>query len=266
MAAMVGTRELPRIRVRGMNLRHARILTNTRPPSESLQCRLPMLGHAPYQPQQPPQPSSAAAAPPTTNAPPPQTINPADPNGVQQQHPPPGQPQPPGTFQTLRLRDEPPAVTPPAPSRGRKRKSPPNANADAQNAQTAPPPPVPIHPHPGPPPPGMHPTHLPPPHALMHPMGGPPPGYPYPPPPTGDYTPGGMPPPPHHLGPPGPPPLDGQQDQQDGSQSTGGRTLSQSKRAEQNRKAQRAFRERRDQYARVFVPVVRSVLICPADT
>ncbi|EPT04501.1 hypothetical protein FOMPIDRAFT_14367, partial [Fomitopsis schrenkii] len=93
---------------------------------------------------------------------------------------------------------------------------------------------------------------LPPPHALMHPMGGPPPGYPYPPPPTGDYTPGGMPPPPHHLGPPGPPPLDGQQDQQDGSQSTGGRTLSQSKRAEQNRKAQRAFRERRDQHVKAL--------------
>jgi len=82
---------------------------------------------------------------------------------------------------------------------------------------------------------------LPPPHALMPPGMGhppPPPMYQYAPP---DYS---QPPPPH------PHPeqvLNGDDPDLDDSPKNGGRQLSQSKRAEQNRKAQRAFRERRDQ-------------------
>jgi hypothetical protein len=112
---------------------------------------------------------------------------------------------------SMRLRDDPPPITPASRS-SRKRKSPSN-NADPPSATI---------------------QHvLPPPHALMHPI----PGYSYPP---ADYTPGGLPP-----GQPQPPPPSGplQPPHSPGS----GRTLSQSKRAEQNRKAQRAFRERRDQ-------------------
>ncbi|PBK73831.1 hypothetical protein ARMSODRAFT_651319 [Armillaria solidipes] len=56
-----------------------------------------------------------------------------------------------------------------------------------------------------------------------------------------DYSPGGMPPPP-----PNP------QADQSGSASSGQRALSSSKRAEQNRKAQRAFRERRDQHVKAL--------------
>ena len=110
----------------------------------------------------------------------------------------------------MRLRDDPPPIT----RTSRKRKSP---ATDVQQPQTI--------------------QHvLPPPHALMHPLSGPlPPGYPYGPP--ADYTPGGMPPNPPHQNSQSPPP---------GSAS--GRALSSSKRAEQNRKAQRAFRERRDQF------------------
>lgn len=70
---------------------------------------------------------------------------------------------------------------------------------------------------------------------IVHPMPGGPPlphGYHY-----ADFTPGGMPPPNSQPSP----------DQQDGQNSIAGRALSNSKRAEQNRKAQRAFRERRDQ-------------------
>ncbi|KAI0745986.1 hypothetical protein C8Q76DRAFT_596162, partial [Earliella scabrosa] len=90
--------------------------------------------------------------------------------------------------------------------------------------------------------------HPPPPHLAGHPM-----PYPYPPPP-GDFTPGGM-PPPHPGAPPpghpgGPPPPPPQPDQARSNSS--GRTLSQSKRAEQNRKAQRAFRERRDQHVKTL--------------
>jgi hypothetical protein len=122
--------------------------------------------------------------------------------------------------QSMRLRDDPPAITQPArPSK--KRKTPPTANDQSQ----------------------LH--GLPPPHALMHPMPGPlPPGYSYAP---SDYTPGGMP--------------QGvlQQPQQgqlpDPSQGATSRTLSNSKRAEQNRKAQRAFRERRDQSVCILCPV-----------
>ncbi|EIW63423.1 uncharacterized protein TRAVEDRAFT_114200 [Trametes versicolor FP-101664 SS1] len=89
--------------------------------------------------------------------------------------------------------------------------------------------------------------HPPPPHLAAHHM-----AYPYPPPP-GDFSPGGMPPP--HPGPPPPghlgAPPQPQTDEQLASGS-GSRTLSQSKRAEQNRKAQRAFRERRDQHVKTL--------------
>jgi hypothetical protein len=135
----------------------------------------------------------------------------------------------------MRLRDDPQPATPsssqpPPPQQpptttrqSRKRKTPPSA------------PPPPQHP----PPPGIHLGQmLPPPHALMPPGMGHPPMYQYAPP---DYA---QPPPPH---PHGDPSLDGQDMDPNGSPKSGGRQLSQSKRAEQNRKAQRAFRERRDQ-------------------
>lgn len=66
-------------------------------------------------------------------------------------------------------------------------------------------------------------------------------------------------PPPHQLAPP--PPTEEQRSQTLASNGTTGntssssgtaRTLSQSKRAEQNRKAQRAFRERRDQHVKAL--------------
>ncbi|KIY74305.1 hypothetical protein CYLTODRAFT_2005 [Cylindrobasidium torrendii FP15055 ss-10] len=76
------------------------------------------------------------------------------------------------------------------------------------------------------PPPGVFPP--PPHHGMILP-----PGMPYPPP--YDFSPSGMPPP--------PPGSDG---------GSGGRALSTSKRAEQNRKAQRAFRERRDQHVKAL--------------
>ena len=152
------------------------------------------------------------------------TVNPSDTNNLSQPpQPPPQQGQP---FQSvLRLHDDPANSNQPTTKSSRKRKSPPTA----QEQQHPPPPPPVLHQ----PPPGVMPP--PPPHSLMHPPHmGPPLPYQYIP---QDYTPGGLthPPPP----PPGAPSPD--QSQQ------GGRTLSQSKRAEQNRKAQRAFRERRDQ-------------------
>ncbi|KAH9942433.1 uncharacterized protein BXZ73DRAFT_97844 [Epithele typhae] len=197
-----------------------------------------MLGHPPPAFQQP-SAQQLSTQPPT-----------ADPNALHQ-------PQPPGTFQTLRLRDDPPSVTQPAPRASRKRKSPATASTDAGP-----------HPPPGPPNPAMHPPPppgtiqqhaLPPPHTLIHP---PPPhmaghmqhSYPYPPPP--DFSPGGM--PPQHAPPPPPPGHPGAPPQQQHPQdeqlgnSSSGRTLSQSKRAEQNRKAQRAFRERRDQHVKTL--------------
>ncbi|KAF8348069.1 hypothetical protein F5887DRAFT_880737 [Amanita rubescens] len=125
----------------------------------------------------------------------------------------------------MRLRDDPPPITP-APRNSRKRKSPSN-NLD-----------------PPPPSASQQIQHvLPPPHALMHPIPGPLPGYSYPP---ADYTPGGLPPgqSPHSAPP--------SATQQVLSTTGSGRTLSQSKRAEQNRKAQRAFRERRDQHVKAL--------------
>ncbi|TCD70343.1 hypothetical protein EIP91_003972 [Steccherinum ochraceum] len=101
------------------------------------------------------------------------------------------------------------------------------------------------------PPPPMQGLSLPPPHAMVqaHPHLGPPPpfppGYQYMP---SDFPPGAIPQMPPPPPPPGQDPMDG-----DGSQQGGGsRTLSQSKRAEQNRKAQRAFRERRDAHVKAL--------------
>lgn len=138
----------------------------------------------------------------------------------------------------MRLRDDPQPPTPnPPPSQpaqpatstrqSRKRKSPPSS---------APPQPPQQHP----PPPGIHLGQmLPPPHALMPPGMGHPPMYQYAPP---GYP---QPPPPHPEGEPSQQALNGESPDHDSK--SGGRQLSQSKRAEQNRKAQRAFRERRDQ-------------------
>ncbi|KAF7428325.1 hypothetical protein PC9H_007546 [Pleurotus ostreatus] len=157
----------------------------------------------------------------------------------------------------MRLRDDPAPINPTTrPSR--KRKSPPDANAGAQNPPPPPPPPQQQQQqHQQQPPPQLQQQPsvmhvLPPPHVMMHP------------PhlqalhfaqyaPT-DYTPGGMPP---QGIPPQQPDQQQQQQQQHGSQSpppsaNGGRPLSNSKRAEQNRKAQRAFRERRDQHVKAL--------------
>ncbi|KAK7472624.1 hypothetical protein VKT23_000737 [Stygiomarasmius scandens] len=134
---------------------------------------------------------------------------------------------------TMRLREDPPQINNPPARQGKKRKSPPSAEAQ---------PPQP--PPPGPPQPQLQHV-LPPPHALMHPMA---PPYPFPPPPAGDYSTAGLPPQPV------PPPQPGDPQQQPGQPGTasGGRILSSSKRAEQNRKAQRAFRERRDQHVKAL--------------
>nr|VWO96960.1 N/A [Ganoderma boninense] len=192
-----------------------------------------MLGHPPPAYQQPPpqqqqpQQQQPPAQPPT-----------ADPNAL---HHSPPQPQPPGTFQTLRLRDDPPAVTQAAPRASRKRKSPATAPTDSA------PPPPPGPPNPAvmhPPPPGtMQPHALPPPHTLIHPpphMTGHPIPHPYAyPPPPADFTPGGMPPPPH----PGAPRRATREDLPlNRSRTNPGR----------NRKAQRAFRERRDQHVKTL--------------
>ncbi|KAG5720802.1 hypothetical protein E4T56_gene4144 [Termitomyces sp. T112] len=90
----------------------------------------------------------------------------------------------------------------------------------------------------GPPqPPQLH--HVLPPmiHPMQHPL---PPGYPY-----ADFTPGGIPPPPDRQ-PQSPAPST------PAAAAAAGRALSNSKRAEQNRKAQRAFRERRDQHVKAL--------------
>jgi hypothetical protein len=135
-----------------------------------------------------------------------------DPNMLQQQQP----------AQTMRLRDDPPPITP-APRNSRKRKTPPTANSD-QPQQSQQPATVS---HALPPP---HTMVLPPAHMQSHSL----PQYQY------DYSPGGM-----------PAQTQAQMADHEQSQSppntAAGRALSSSKRAEQNRKAQRAFRERRDQ-------------------
>ncbi|KAJ3847228.1 hypothetical protein EV368DRAFT_76783 [Lentinula lateritia] len=117
-----------------------------------------------------------------------------------------------------------PSNSVPAPRTSRKRKTPPASE------QSLPPPPP-------------HLQHvLPPPHALMHPL---PPGFAYAHPPPGDYTVGGM------L-PPGQPPPQSQPGEAQSPNQAANRPLSNSKRAEQNRKAQRAFRERRDQHVKAL--------------
>lgn len=128
--------------------------------------------------------------------------------------------------QTMRLREDPPAITPPS-RNPRKRKSPSTTTPDSAQSQPV------TQPQP------QQLQHvLPPPHTIMHQL---PPGA-MPPYQYADYSPGGMPPPP----PPNP------QADQSGSASSGQRALSSSKRAEQNRKAQRAFRERRDQHVKAL--------------
>ncbi|KAK0241891.1 hypothetical protein EDD85DRAFT_820801 [Armillaria nabsnona] len=127
--------------------------------------------------------------------------------------------------QTMRLREDPPAITPPS-RNPRKRKSPSTTTPDSAQSQPVT---------------QSQPQQLqhvlPPPHTIMHQL---PPGA-MPPYQYADYSPGGMPPPP-----PNP------QADQSGSASSGQRALSSSKRAEQNRKAQRAFRERRDQHVKAL--------------
>lgn len=153
-----------------------------------------------------------------------------DPNVIQQQQ----QHIPAHAAQTMRLRDDPPPVTPPARS-SRKRKSPPNANNE-QTSQQQPAPPATTVQHVLP---SAHTLVHPPQHMPTHPL---PPGYQFA---TTDFTPGGMPTPISNQ-----PQSQGQAyDDQEQSPpgSAAGRALSSSKRAEQNRKAQRAFRERRDQ-------------------
>lgn len=176
------------------------------------------------------------------------------------QYPPQQQQQPSDALTTpvMRLRDDPQPPTPNPPSskptqqpttstrQSRKRKTPPSS------APGPPPPPQPQpqpphqHPPPPPPPPGIHLGQmLPPPHALMPPGMGHPPMYQYAPP---EYA---QPPPPPGEASQQPLNGDGTDLSEDPSKS-GGRQLSQTKRAEQNRKAQRAFRERRDQYVAVL--------------
>lgn len=152
---------------------------------------------------------------------------------------------------TMRLRDEPAPINPQSGSgtstrATRKRKEPPEAQQNQPQTQTAPGnaqgiagPPQPLH-HAG----NMHALvhqqlpamHLPHPHMYGQPG-------------MQDYTPGGMPiqnaPQQPTNGQPG---SQGQNAGSPGSTGAGGqRILSATKRAEQNRKAQRAFRERRDQ-------------------
>ncbi|KAK7035520.1 hypothetical protein VNI00_011813 [Paramarasmius palmivorus] len=149
----------------------------------------------------------------------------------------------------MRLRDEIPQINQPAQRNGRKRKSPPT------NPETPQPPPPPQPQQQQPPPQSTAPhnlQHVLPAHLMAHPFpfAGPAPGT--------DYTPAGIPPQP---GQPGPPPEAQQQQppqqqqsptQQTSAAAAGGRALSNSKRAEQNRKAQRAFRERRDQHVKAL--------------
>ncbi|KAL0575589.1 hypothetical protein V5O48_006374 [Marasmius crinis-equi] len=150
--------------------------------------------------------------------------------------------------QTMRLREEPPPINQPAQpataSRSRKRKSPPDQSISQDAPATAQPPP------PGPQ--QIAPQHVMPAHAhpqmLQH--------YPFPAPPP-EFNPNhspGMPPPGPPPGAPGTEQQPHEQQDQTGAQGAAGgnRALSNSKRAEQNRKAQRAFRERRDQHVKAL--------------
>ena len=208
-----------------------------------------MLAASSYHQQQPAsQPNGPQTVAPSS------TVNPSD---TSLSHPPPSSPsQPGGPFQTvLRLHDDSAAPAQPAPRASRKRKSPSTAQEQQQQQPPPPPPPPGMHP-----PPGMMPP-PPPPHSLMHPPPphmGPPPPLPYQYIPQ-EYAPGGL----SHPPPPPPQPPTSPQDQQ-GAQS--GRPLSTSKRAEQNRKAQRAFRERRDQLSISLIPRASPCANHPSDT
>jgi len=145
----------------------------------------------------------------------------------------------PAPIQSLRLRDDPPSITP-ATRNSRKRKTPPSVIGDQTPQQQH-------HQHSTPPiatvqhslPPAHSMVQHPPAHMQPHPL---PQGYQY------DYSPGGMPAPP-----PNQPSNSADHEQsQSPPNSAAGRTLSSSKRAEQNRKAQRAFRERRDQHVKAL--------------
>ncbi|KAG6842107.1 hypothetical protein C0991_002761 [Blastosporella zonata] len=131
-------------------------------------------------------------------------------------------------LQTMRLAQDDSQIVNPAQRQSKKRKTPPQSVPDHQPPPSGPPLPPPTQIH-----------HVLPP--MMHPMQPLPPGYHY------DFTPGGMPPPPPHQHP-------DQQNHQGNSPppSAANRALSSSKRAEQNRKAQRAFRERRDQHVKAL--------------
>ena len=160
--------------------------------------------------------------------------------------------------QVMRLRDDPQPPTPnPSSSQPPQHQQPSTTTRQSRKRKSPPssaPPPQPPPPQQHAPPPGIHLGQmLPPPHALMPPGMGHPPMYQYAPP---EYA---QPPP---LPPQGDPSqLNGENlDPSDESPKSGGRQLSQSKRAEQNRKAQRAFRERRDQCVPFPThPVVTSV-------
>ncbi|KAJ8077148.1 hypothetical protein PM082_001576 [Marasmius tenuissimus] len=150
--------------------------------------------------------------------------------------------------QTMRLREDPPPINQPAQptttSRSRKRKSPADQSMTQDSPATAQPPP------PAPPagPPQISPQHVLSTHPglLQH--------YPFPAPEFNPNHSPGMPPPgPPPPGPPGGEQQDPSQQQDQGAAgSNAGRALSNSKRAEQNRKAQRAFRERRDQHVKAL--------------
>jgi len=142
-------------------------------------------------------------------------------------------------IQPMRLRDDPSPITPTS-RNSRKRKSPPTSNSDQipqqqQQRQHATPPITTVQ-HSLPP---VHLVHPPPSHMQAHPL---PQGYQY------DYSPGGMPATTTNQS-----SNPGDHDQSQSPPNTAaGRALSSSKRAEQNRKAQRAFRERRDQHVKAL--------------
>lgn len=130
------------------------------------------------------------------------------------------------TSQTMHLREDQPVLTPTTSRSSRKRKSSPSNNNDPPQIQSqAPQIQVPRH-------------LLQTPHTMMHSMQGPLPAYPYAP---ADYSPAGLPPDHSQVS------DDIQQPGSQSPQNNNSRALGSSKRAEQNRKAQRAFRERRDQ-------------------
>ncbi|KAJ8517345.1 hypothetical protein ONZ45_g5440 [Pleurotus djamor] len=175
-------------------------------------------------------------------------------NAHQQANPPnatatPPQPHDPQNQQpTMRLKDDPAPINPTTTRNSRKRKSPPNQNTTGpsppqppqqqQQQQPSPQQPSSMQPQPQ----VIH--VLPPPHVMMHPqLQGLPQFAQYA---AADYTPGGLPTQPIQA------PQGDQPPPQSPPGANGNRALSNSKRAEQNRKAQRAFRERRDQHVKAL--------------